>query len=253
MKTSFYPLPLLLALVAPAPLLAQPATAPAAAAATRTISGRVLDGRTGETLPGATVLLRGTRQQTATDTEGHYTLAGVPTTGAVLVVRYVGYVALSQPVPAIISPAPLDVKLAPEAQLLAAMDDGIIHRKEMPVPSIQRVPAANIQRKPPTTHPTRRANGQATRTISGYVTDTAGQGQPDVLVLLKDTEISTCTNTDGFYSLAGVPVQEVVLLLCVINPGTRAFIAQPVPAAAGVTRLNGVLRHKGGGPLGGPK
>lgn len=65
--------------------------------ATRTVSGRVRDAF-GQSLPGVTVLLKGTQTGVATDTAGRYQLAGVPAKGAVLIFSFVGYGTQERPV-----------------------------------------------------------------------------------------------------------------------------------------------------------
>jgi TonB-linked SusC/RagA family outer membrane protein len=60
-------------------------------AQTRTISGRVTEQKTGDGLPGVTVLLKGTSTGTSTSNEGNYTLT-VPQTGGTLVFSFVGMV-----------------------------------------------------------------------------------------------------------------------------------------------------------------
>lgn len=65
-------------------------------AQTRTISGRVTDQKTGEGLPGVTVLVKGTTNGSSTNSDGGFTLA-VPETGGVLVFSSVGYVSQERP------------------------------------------------------------------------------------------------------------------------------------------------------------
>jgi hypothetical protein len=67
------------------------------------VTGRVRDAF-GQSLPGVTVLLKGTQTGVATDTAGHYQLAGVPAKGAVLVFSFVGYVTQERPVPTKVAP-----------------------------------------------------------------------------------------------------------------------------------------------------
>ncbi|HCX22302.1 MAG TPA: hypothetical protein DHN29_10325 [Cytophagales bacterium] len=55
----------------------------------RTISGQVTDSENGETLPGATVLEKGTTNGTVTDIDGNYSIS--VGNDAVLVVSFVGY------------------------------------------------------------------------------------------------------------------------------------------------------------------
>jgi Ca-activated chloride channel family protein len=103
MKKPLLTLPALLGLLAIGhPLLAQPgATVPRPAAhpaATRTISGRVLDAH-GQPLPGVTVLLKGTARGTSTDFDGRYALADVPSPKATLVFSFIGYVTQERAAP----------------------------------------------------------------------------------------------------------------------------------------------------------
>lgn len=60
-------------------------------AQTRAVSGRVTDQKTGEGLPGATVLLKGTTTGISTNSDGNFTL-NVPAEGGTLVISSVGMV-----------------------------------------------------------------------------------------------------------------------------------------------------------------
>ncbi|RZJ95509.1 MAG: SusC/RagA family TonB-linked outer membrane protein [Hymenobacter sp.] len=59
-------------------------------AQTRAISGRVTDQKTGEGLPGVTVLLKGTTNGASTNSDGAFSLT-VPTAGGTIVISSVGY------------------------------------------------------------------------------------------------------------------------------------------------------------------
>lgn len=61
-------------------------------AQTRTVSGRVTDQRTGEGLPGVTVLLKGTTNGSSTNADGGFTLT-IPEGNGTLVFSSIGYVA----------------------------------------------------------------------------------------------------------------------------------------------------------------
>lgn len=63
----------------------------------RQISGRVTDQGTNETLPGVTILVKGTALGTATDASGNFTLS-VPDVNSILVVSSIGYVSREIPV-----------------------------------------------------------------------------------------------------------------------------------------------------------
>jgi TonB-linked SusC/RagA family outer membrane protein len=60
------------------------------AAQNRTVTGQVSDAKTGETLIGVTILLKGTTQGTSSDGNGKFSIS-VPGNTAVLVFNYVGY------------------------------------------------------------------------------------------------------------------------------------------------------------------
>jgi TonB-linked SusC/RagA family outer membrane protein len=84
-------------------------------AQTRTVSGRVIDQKTGEGLPGATILLKGTTTGISSNADGRFTLA-VPEAGGTLVISSVGM--LTQEV-AIGNRATVDVSLATDNQQLS--------------------------------------------------------------------------------------------------------------------------------------
>jgi len=62
-----------------------------ALAQTGTVYGEVTDAITGETLPGANVVIQGTTYGIATDIDGRYTLRRVPAGDHVLEIRYMGF------------------------------------------------------------------------------------------------------------------------------------------------------------------
>jgi len=55
------------------------------------IEGTVSDSKTGETLPGATVVIKGTTKGTVSNFEGRYIIDGIPAGSYVLVADYIGY------------------------------------------------------------------------------------------------------------------------------------------------------------------
>jgi TonB-linked SusC/RagA family outer membrane protein len=66
-----------------------------AEAQTRQISGRVTDRATGEGLPGATVLVKGTTNGASTNSDGTFTLSA-PAEGGTLLISSVGYIAVER-------------------------------------------------------------------------------------------------------------------------------------------------------------
>jgi len=61
-----------------------------ASAQNRTLRGQITDSKTGETLIGVSVLVKGTTSGTATDNQGNFSIS-VPGNNAILVLNYVGY------------------------------------------------------------------------------------------------------------------------------------------------------------------
>ncbi len=60
-------------------------------AQTGKIAGKVIDSKSGETLPGATVLLQGTTQGAATDLDGNYTISSIKPGTYTVVCRFISY------------------------------------------------------------------------------------------------------------------------------------------------------------------
>jgi TonB-linked SusC/RagA family outer membrane protein len=79
----------------------------------KTISGRVT-GESGDGLPGVTILVKGTTNGTATDTDGKYSL-NVPEGNPTLVVSFIGYVTQELPVN---NRTAINISLAPDAKAL---------------------------------------------------------------------------------------------------------------------------------------
>ena len=84
-------------------------------AQTRTVSGRVTDQKTGEGLPGVTVLLKGTSNGVSTNADGAFSLS-VPATGGALVFSSVNYVTQERPLGA---DSQLNVGLAADTKVLS--------------------------------------------------------------------------------------------------------------------------------------
>ena len=82
---------LALFLLAPQPAQARSGAAPAAPPLAGTLAGRVIDGRTGEGLPGATVFLPTLGTGAAADPDGRYLVQNVPAGSYDVEVQFIGY------------------------------------------------------------------------------------------------------------------------------------------------------------------
>ncbi|WP_077923127.1 TonB-dependent receptor [Spirosoma sp. 209] len=112
---------------------------------TLTVTGRVTD-ETGQSLPGVTLLLKGSSNGTTTNAEGIYRLS-VPAGNAVLVVSYVGY--LSQEV-VVANRSTIDVQLTPGDKTLGevvVVGYGTQEKKDL-TGAIASVSSKDIQKLP---------------------------------------------------------------------------------------------------------
>ncbi len=57
----------------------------------QTVTGRVIDAETSESIPGATIVVKGTQNGTITDLDGNFRLSLSPTDEQVLIISFVGY------------------------------------------------------------------------------------------------------------------------------------------------------------------
>lgn len=80
----------------------------------RAISGRVTDRKSGEGLPGVTVLAKGTTAGASTNADGTYSLS-VPASATVLTFSSIGYISIERPIG---SASTIDISLAPDTKQL---------------------------------------------------------------------------------------------------------------------------------------
>jgi TonB dependent receptor/TonB-dependent Receptor Plug Domain/CarboxypepD_reg-like domain len=199
-------------LLSPALASAQPASSPPPS--TVTLSGYVRDATTGENLIGATVVRPATRQGTATNPFGFYslTLAGSATDSADLVVTFIGYDPIRRRVPLSRSQE-LDFRPRPSAQELgtavvtgtrAEADGRIAETTRMgtinvPIAQLKQVPALLGERDVL----------RVLQLLPGVQSGGEGQtglyvrgGSPDQnLILLDGTPVYNASHLFGFFSV----------------------------------------------------
>lgn len=185
-----------------------------AAPATITLSGYVRDGATGENLIGATVVRPATRQGTATNTFGFYslTLPASATDSADLVVSFLGYDAVRRRVPLSRSQA-LDFRPRPSAQQLeTAVVTGSRTEAEGRIAETTRmgtinVPIAQLKQVPALLG--ERDVLRVLQLLPGVQSGGEGQtglfvrgGSPDQnLMLLDGTPVYNASHLFGFFSV----------------------------------------------------
>jgi TonB-dependent starch-binding outer membrane protein SusC len=129
-----------------------------------TVTGRVTDSSTGETLPGVSVLVRGTNVGTITNIQGDYTL-DVPGASPVLIYSFIGYTSREIPVE---GRTVINVALEPGLQIdeVVAVGYGTMRRSDL----TGSVKSISMDDLPPT------ANTNLTQALRGYAAGLNVQG-----------------------------------------------------------------------------
>lgn len=180
-----------------------------ALAQTKTVSGKVTDQKTGEGLPGVTVLLKGTATGISTDINGAYTLS-VPQAGGILVFSSVGMVAQERPVG---SESQINVGLAQSNRELSEVV----------------VTALGIEKD-------KRTLGYATQEIQGAAV--AGKSEPNVLNALQGKVSGV--NITGASGLAGTSTNINIRGITSLTGNNQPlFVVDGIPVSNDTDRTNG--------------
>ncbi len=189
-----------------------------AMAQTSTISGRVID-EDNQPLPGATVVLKGTTNSAATDVNGYFTLLKVQSGQQVLVVRFVGYQSLEQPVN-VTGAVNVNIQLKPTSALLnevAVIGYGTVKKKDA-TGAIDVVTAKDLNKGAVNS-----IQDALVGKLAG-VTVTSGSGAPgnSSTILIRGTT-SLNASTDPLIVVDGVPINNQLPggsanILTAINP-----------------------------------
>ncbi len=198
-----------------------------------TVTGKVVDEK-GEGLPGVTVLVKGTTTGTNTDAEGNFQLAAEP--GAVLVIRYVGYVTQEIPVG---SQTTFSVKLVRDAKQL---DDVVVvgygtQAKREVTGAVQTVNAQELA-DIPAAQVTQKLQGKLAGVQILQATGKPGQG----MQVRVRGQASISAGSDPLYVVDGFPIVTDISL---INPDEIETITVLKDAAStslyGSRAANGVV------------
>jgi TonB-linked SusC/RagA family outer membrane protein len=173
-----------------------------AEAQTRQVSGRVTDRATGEGLPGATVLVKGTTNGVSTNSDGTFTLS-VPTAGATLQISSLGYVATER---ALGDEAQVNVGLASDTKQLTEIVvtgfGGAQERREV-TGSIATVKAAEFENQPIV------GVDQALQGRAAGVQVTQNSGTPGSGIAVRVRgAASLSANNDPLYVVDGLPINS---------------------------------------------
>lgn len=177
-------------------------------AQTREISGKVVS-KDGESLIGVSVLLKGTNKGVSSDVSGNFKIT-VPTTGATLVVKYIGYktqeVAVGNQNPITITMLDADSKILNEVNIVN-IGYGTVSRDAI-TGSVSSVGAKDIKDFPVSTA----AEALAGKLAGVSVTTTEGKPGADILIRVRGGNSLTQDNSP-LYIVDGVQVDNALSLI----------------------------------------
>jgi TonB-linked SusC/RagA family outer membrane protein len=166
------------------------------------LTGKVRDAATGETLPGANVLVVGTTVGTVTDATGSYTL-NVPAGLQVLEASFIGYEANKQTITVVSGQKnSLDFSLKPvslELEELVVVGYGV-QQKSVVTGAISSVKGGDLESMPII------RIEQALQGRASGVTITASSGQPGASSTVRVRGTTSINVSDPLYVIDGVPV-----------------------------------------------
>jgi TonB-linked SusC/RagA family outer membrane protein len=202
----------------------------------RMISGKITNGSTGESIIGATILLKGTTSGVISDTDGNYSIR-VPGDEAVLVFSYLGF--LTQEIP-VSGQTTINVGLAIN---LMELEEVVVigygsQRKEDLTGSIAVVDVDEMNKSNFTTF------DQALQGRSAGVYIAAKSGMPGSTASVKIRGIGSISlNTDPLYVLDGIPVNENIMTTLNPNDIESLQVLKDASATAiyGARGANGVV------------
>ncbi|RZM08890.1 MAG: SusC/RagA family TonB-linked outer membrane protein, partial [Pedobacter sp.] len=154
----------------------------------RTVTGKITDSKTGETLIGVSVLIKGTTKGTATDNDGRFSIA-VDNNSAVLVVNYLSYIKREVPIG---SQTQVNIKLDPDETLLddvIVVGYGTVKKRDL-TGSVVSVKGEDIA-KVPTANPLESIQGK----VPGVdVTRSSGSASSGVNINIRGTRSISAGN-----------------------------------------------------------
>ncbi|MBL7817767.1 MAG: TonB-dependent receptor [Saprospiraceae bacterium] len=182
--------------------------------AQRTVTGKVTDALTGESLPSVSIVLDGTTKGTISDLDGNFSL-NVPTEGGTLTFSFVGYVAQKV---SIGNQSKFDIALISDSKVLdevVAIGYETVNKRDV-MGSVSSVNAKQLKDIPITNA----AEALAGRLAGVQVTTTEGSPGADVVIRVRGGGSITQDNSP-IYIVDGIQVENA---LSVISPQDIASI-----------------------------
>lgn len=186
------------------------------------VSGTVVSASDGEPLIGATVMVKGSSQGTATDVDGNFTIK-VPN-GSSLLITYIGYTPQEVKVKGPVSG--MTIQLIEDSQIL---DDVVVigygvQKKSVVTAAISKVGEETLAQ----TAPVNVSN--ALKGVTSGVTATTANGQPGSQAQIRVRGIGTINNSNPLFIVDGMPIEGGIDYL---NPADIKSIEVLKDAASG--------------------
>ncbi|MDZ7743171.1 MAG: TonB-dependent receptor [Bacteroidota bacterium] len=201
--------------------------------AQHTVSGKVIDEETNQSVPGATIIEKGTTNGTISDVEGNYKIT-VSDINDILIVSYIGYETLEITID---GRSQINLILSPD---IKELDEVVVigygtQKKKVVTGAIATVNAKEIEKIPVL----RAEQAMQGRTAGVQVTQLSGQ--PGEAPTVRIRGLGTTGDADPLYIIDGLPVESIDYL----NPGDIASIDVLKDAASaaiyGTRAANGVV------------
>jgi TonB-linked SusC/RagA family outer membrane protein len=199
----------------------------------RTITGTVSTSDTRETLPGASVLVKGTTTGTVTDLDGKFSL-GVPPGQVILEVSYIGYEAKEIDIGNL---AVVDILLDPKKETLdevVVIGYGTVRKSDL-TGSVSSVKAEDIT-KITSSNPVQSLQGRVTGV---QVTSTSGTPGENPTVRVRG--VGTFNNTSPIYVVDGVILDDISFLNSADIASMEVLKDASATAIYGSRGANGVI------------
>ncbi|MBJ6144903.1 SusC/RagA family TonB-linked outer membrane protein [Hymenobacter sp. BT559] len=228
--------------------LAGPLGAAWAQATTGTVTGRVTDTKN-EGIPGVTVVIEGTQLGSSTDVDGNYTISNVPAGGRVLIISFVGYTTVRQPI-AVGEGKTLTVPAQALSESATQLGEAVVvgygtQRRQDLTGAVEQISSKSFV-KGQVTNPEQLVQGK----VAGVqITDAGGAPGASTQILIRGGSSLSASNAP-LIIIDGVPVDNTGLAgatnpLSLINPNDIENITVLKDASStaiyGVRASNGVI------------
>ncbi|MDP4282450.1 MAG: TonB-dependent receptor [Bacteroidota bacterium] len=200
----------------------------------RTITGTVTDGDTQESLPGATIVLKGSTAGTVSDINGKFSISIKDPANAILVFSFVGYTTLEVPIE---SKTVINVTLQPakiKLQEIVVIGYGTVKKSDL-TGSVGSIKSEDL---------TKITAPDVVQSLQGKVTGvqvTTPSGNPGDVPVVRIRGVGTFNNTAPIYVVDGVILDDISFLNSADIKSMEVLKDASATAIYGSRGANGVI------------